>query len=451
MKKIIEEQRKFFLSDKTKDYTFRIEQLKKLGKVLKENETQIQEALYKDLHKSSFELYATELGFTLASIRKTIKKLKSWMKTKKVKTPIYQVGAKSYIQYEPLGTVLIIGPYNYPLQLVIEPLIGAISAGNTIMIKPSEFASHTEKMLSELLNNNFDENYLHVVTGGVETTQKLLELKFDHIFFTGSTRVGQIVYEAAAKHLTPVTLELGGKSPVIIDETANLKVAARRIVFGKYLNAGQTCIAPDYLYVHESIKEEFIETIKHIIDTFFKNEAHDYGRIINEKHFLRLEKLMIPKKVIYGGELRQEDLYISPTIIDDVSRNDAVMQEEIFGPILPILSFSSLDQVIEELKQQDKPLALYVFTKRKEVMKKVFNKLSFGGGAINDTIMQVANPNLPFGGVGASGLGVYHGKTSFTTFSHLKSYVKRTTKIDPTFAYPPYSKFKESLVRKILK
>ena len=451
MKKVYDEQIAFFKTHATKSYDFRMEQLSILREALMNNEKLFQEALFKDLHKSSFELYSTELGFVMSSIRKTMTNLKRWMKVKKVKTPIYQMFTKSYIQSEPLGTVLIIGPYNYPFQLVIEPLIGALAAGNTVMIKPSEFASNTEKALAKVLNEAFDSRVVHVVKGGIETTQALLKLRFDHIFFTGSTRVGQIVYEAAAKHLTPVTLELGGKSPTIVDETANIDVAAKRIVFGKYINAGQTCIAPDYIYVHHSIKDQLIETIKHTIDNFYNDQENQYGRIINEKHFQRLSGLIDEEKCVYGGKKESKDLYIEPTILDRVNWNDKVMKEEIFGPILPILTYENIDEVIETIQSKEKPLALYLFTEDKPTIEKVFSKLSFGGGAINDTIMHVANPYLPFGGVGQSGIGAYHGKTSFKTFSHQKAYVKKSTKIDPKIAYPPYTEKQEKLIRKILK
>ncbi len=451
MEKIFQQQQRFFLTDKTKSYAFRERELKRLLDVLIANEALFQEALVKDLNKSSFELYATEIGIVIASIRNTLKKLKSWMKVRKVKTPLYQFGSKSYIQYEPLGTVLIIGPYNYPIQLVIEPLIGALAAGNTVILKPSEFASHTEKALEKVLNKAFDSRVLHVVTGGVETTQKLLSLKFDHIFFTGSTRVGQIVYEAAAKHLIPVTLELGGKSPTIVDETAKISVAAKRIVFGKFINAGQTCIAPDYLYVHAAVKDQLIEMLIETIDEFYNNHETQYGRIINDKHYQRLTKLILKDNVIYGGNSDSKTRYIEPTLLDNITWEDAVMQEEIFGPILPIMTFNNLEEVITTLKQKEKPLALYLFTENKSVVNNVFNSLSFGGGAINDTIMHVANPNLPFGGVGHSGMGVYHGVASFKTFSHAKSYIKKSTKIDPKIAYPPYTEKQEKLVRKVLK
>jgi len=451
MEKLIERQRKFFQQDYTKDYAFRKRQLERLAEAIKSHEHQIEQALKKDLNKSSFEAYSTEIGFTLHSIRKTIKKLKKWMKVKKVKTPFYQFYAKSYIQYEPLGTTLIIGPYNYPFHLVIEPLIGAIAAGNTAIVKPSEFTSHTETVVKALINATFDEHYVHCLSGDYKVTQELLTYKFDHIFFTGSTKVGQIVYEAAAKQLTPVTLELGGKSPTIVDETANMDVAARRIVFGKFINAGQTCIAPDYIYVQESVKDDLIRALRTTLNDFYHNQKDHYARIVNKKHFERLKGLIDSEKVIEGNKTDEKDLYISPTLMHNVTWEDAVMQEEIFGPVLPVLTYKTIDEVIKLLKTKDKPLALYLFTSNKATEKEIFNRLSFGTGGINDTLMQVANPNLPFGGVGASGIGSYHGFDSFVTFSNRKTYTKKTTKIDPSMAYPPYEDSKEKLIRRLLK
>ncbi|MFP4286954.1 MAG: aldehyde dehydrogenase [Candidatus Izemoplasmataceae bacterium] len=450
MKDYLTLQRHYFKKDTTKPYQFRHQQLKKLYNAVQIYEDLIKEALKKDLNKSSFEAYTTEIGFTLHSIRKTMKQLKRWMKVQKEKTPYFHLFTKSFIQKEPLGQVLIIGPYNYPFQLVIEPLIGAIAAGNTAIIKPSEFAGHTEKVIKDLIEETFDPEYIRVVTGDKEVTSELIHLPFDHIFFTGSTEVGKIVYQAAAKNLVPVTLELGGKSPAIIDESANLKVAANRIVFGKYMNAGQTCIAPDYIYIDKKVKEPFIKALIKALDTLYPKPLDDYNKIINLKHFNRLKGLIKEDHVIYGNTLNEETLTISPTILDDITFNDAIMQEEIFGPLLPILTFDSLEQAIQTLKTKDKPLALYLFTETKAHEQKVFNRLSFGSGAINDTITQVASFYLPFGGVGASGIGKYHGKASFDTFSNEKTYVKKTTKFDPKTAYPPY-KNKEKLIKKILK
>ncbi len=450
MQTYLDQQRRYFQTDVTKSYAFRIEQLKKLKQAILANEQAILNALKKDLNKSSFEAYTTEIGFTLLSIKSAIRSLKRWMKVKKVPTPIYQLNTKSFIKSEPLGNVLIIGPYNYPFQLVIEPLVGAIAAGNTAIIKPSEFTKETEKVIEKVIQDTFDANYLKVITGDHLVTAELIKLKFDHIFFTGSTRVGQIVYEAASKNLVPVTLELGGKSPTIVDETINLKVAARRIAFGKFINAGQTCIAPDYIYIKKNIHDEFVKELNHVIKTMYSN-YEDFGRIVNERHFNRLLNLINKDQIASHHHYDFNDRLISPTVMKNVSWNDPIMKEEIFGPILPVLIYEDIDQLIAELKLKEKPLALYLFSNDKGTQDKVFNQLSFGGGAINDTIMHVSNPDLPFGGIGPSGIGAYHGKHSFDLFSHKKSYIKRSTWLDLPIAYPPYSSKKEKLVRRIMK
>lgn len=447
---ILQKQKVFFQSDETKSYAFRRQQLAYLREAILKYQNEIEHALHADLHKSSFEAYTTEVGFVLKSLSMAEKKLKKWMKTRRVGTPIYQLATSSYIQPEPYGNTLIIGPYNYPFQLVIEPLIGAIAAGNTAIIKPSEFTVETERVLKKMINETFAESYVHVLTGDHMVTSALLDDPFDYIFFTGSTRVGRIVYRKASEHLTPVTLELGGKSPTIVDSSANLKVAARRIVFAKFINAGQTCIAPDYVYVHESVEKPLIEELKKAIESFYANEE-DLAHIVNERHFDRLRHLVDPDKVVYGHVLDEKTRRISPTIMTNVVWEDAVMKEEIFGPILPIMTFKKISDVIELLKTKEKPLALYVFSSDKSTTEACFNRLSFGGGAINDALMHVSNPNLPFGGVGNSGIGVYHGEHSFKTFSHMKSYVKKRVFMDPPIAYPPYTKKKERMIRKILK
>ena len=448
MVNIFESQRLFFNSQKTKSYTFRFEQLSKLKLVISKYQDHIINALKKDLNKSSFEAYTTEIGYTLNSIQFVQKGLKTWMKTKKLKTPFFQLLTTSHIQPEPKGQVLIIGPFNYPFQLVIEPLIGAIAAGNTIFLKPSEFTPSVSKIIGTIIKETFDSNYIHVVQGGVEVTQALLDLSFDHIFFTGSTKVGQIIYEKAAQKLIPVTLELGGKSPTIVDETANIKVTARRIIYGKFLNAGQTCIAPDYIYVQYNVKDALEKALIDTLKEFYPN-YDDLSHIVSDQHVQRLKKLINKKKVLYQGNII--DKKIEPIIMHDVTWDDDVMRDEIFGPILPILTFENLDEVISVLITKPKPLALYVFSESKSNIKRIFGQLSFGNGAINDTIMQVVNPHLPFGGVGHSGIGKYHGKASFDVFSHLKTYVKHSTKLDPAIAYPPYTKKKENLIKNILK
>ena len=450
IEKIFSSQKAFFKTHTTKPYAFRYAMLSKLDQMIKDHQSAIENALFEDLHKSPFEQYATEVGFVLRSIREAKRDLKKWMKIKKERTPIAQIGAKSYSLYEPLGTVLIIGPFNYPFQLVVEALIGAIAAGNTIIIKPSELTEKTEKVMEKIFNETFEETYLKVITGGVEVTQELTRLPFDHIFFTGSTIVGQKVYEAAAKNLTPVTLELGGKSPTIIDATAKLDVAARRIVYGKFLNAGQTCIAPDYIYVHASVEKAFIEELKKAIEAFYPENAPYLGHIVSKRHVDRLKALIDEDKVVYS-QASTGDKRIAPTVMAGVDWQDKVMQEEIFGPILPILTFETLDDVIIRISSGPKPLALYLFTESRATEEKILDELSFGGGAINDTVMHVANPHLPFGGVGHSGIGKYHGQTSFETFSHQKSFMKKSTRFDPKFLYPPYDEKAVNMIKKVLK
>jgi aldehyde dehydrogenase (NAD+) len=448
MEDLIQSQQKLYLSQQTKSYHFRYYQLEKLRNTIIHYQEEISSALHKDLHKSPFEAYATEIGYILKSIRFTQKRLKKWMKTKKVKTPFFQLLTTSHIQPEPKGQVLLIGPFNYPFQLMIEPLIGAIAAGNTVMIKPSEFTPHTSNMIKKMINETFDTSYIEVMLGGVEETQMLLTLSFDHIFFTGSTKVGQIVYEQASKKLIPVTLELGGKSPTIVDETANLKVTARRIIYGKFLNAGQTCIAPDYIYVQESVQQAFEKVLLETLSEFYP-DYENLTHIVSEQHVKRLKKMIDKNKTIYQGNII--DQRIEPIIMSNITWEDPVMQEEIFGPILPILPFKTIDEVIETLQSKEKSLALYVFSQNKKTIQRIFNEVSFGNGAINDTIMQVVNPHLPFGGVGMSGFGQYHGKASFDVFSHFKTYVKHSVKLDPPIAYPPYTDKKTKMIKRILK
>ncbi len=450
MNKLLDKQKAFFLTDQTKTYAYRKAQLIKLKTAIKSYENKLIKALYDDLHKSEIEAYTTEIGFVYKSIHMALKQLKKWMKIRKVKTPLFMFGSTSYIMHEPLGSILIIGPYNYPFQLVVEPLIGAIASGNTIIIKPSEYTVNTEKVLLEMFNEYFDEAYIKVVTGDKEVTSKLLDLKFDHIFFTGSTEVGKIVYQKASKNLIPVTLELGGKSPTLVLKDANLKLAARRIVFAKFLNAGQTCIAPDYIYVDQSVHDEFLEYLKGEIKNQYP-DINTMGHIVNQKHVHRLHQLVNEKKIVFEYEEKEDINFLSPMIMSNVSWDDQVMQEEIFGPILPILKFSNIDDVIKILKTKEKPLALYLFTSDKKMMSQVFNTLSFGNGAINEALMQVANPNLPFGGVGHSGMGRYHGIHSFKVFSHVKTFTKKTNLFDVKLAYPPYGKGKEKIIKKILK
>ncbi|HBC4295705.1 aldehyde dehydrogenase [Staphylococcus aureus] len=438
----------FFNTHQTKDISFRKEQLKKLSKAIKSYESDILEALYTDLGKNKVEAYATEIGITLKSIKNARKELKNWTKTKNVDTPLYLFPTKSYIKKEPYGTVLIIAPFNYPFQLVFEPLIGAIAAGNTAIIKPSELTPNVARVIKRLINETFDANYIEVIEGGIEETQTLIHLPFDYVFFTGSENVGKIVYQAASENLVPVTLEMGGKSPVIVDETANIKVASERICFGKFTNAGQTCVAPDYILVHESVKDDLITALSKTLREFYGQniqQSPDYGRIVNLKHYHRLTSLLnsAQMNIVFGGHSDEDERYIEPTLLDHVTNDSAIMQEEIFGPILPILTYQSLDEAIAFIHQRPKPLSLYLFSEDENATQRVINELSFGGGAINDTLMHLANPKLPFGGVGASGMGRYHGKYSFDTFTHEKSYIFKSTRLESGVHLPPYKgKFK---------
>ncbi|HCY9891584.1 TPA: aldehyde dehydrogenase [Staphylococcus aureus] len=438
----------FFNTQQTKDISFRKEQLKKLSKAIKSYESDILEALYTDLGKNKVEAYATEIGITLKSIKNARKELKNWTKTKNVDTPLYLFPTKSYIKKEPYGTVLIIAPFNYPFQLVFEPLIGAIAAGNTAIIKPSELTPNVARVIKRLINETFDANYIEVIEGGIEETQTLIHLPFDYVFFTGSENVGKIVYQAASENLVPVTLEMGGKSPVIVDETANIKVASERICFGKFTNAGQTCVAPDYILVHESVKDDLITALSKTLREFYGQniqQSPDYGRIVNLKHYHRLTSLLNSEQmnIVFGGHSDEDERYIEPTLLDHVTSDSAIMQEEIFGPILPILTYQSLDEAIAFIHQRPKPLSLYLFSEDENATQRVINELSFGGGAINDTLMHLANPKLPFGGVGASGMGRYHGKYSFDAFTHEKSYIFKSTRLESGVHLPPYKgKFK---------
>lgn len=438
----------FFNTHKTKNLKFRKQQLKLLSKNIKNHENELLDALYKDLGKSKVEAYATEISMLLKSIKLMRKELKNWSKTKQTDTPLYLFPTKSYIKKEPYGTVLIIGPFNYPVQLVFEPLIGAIAAGNTAIVKPSELTPHVAIVIKDIIEDTFDEAYVSVVEGGIEETQTLLSLPFDYMFFTGSEKVGKIVYEAAARKLIPVTLELGGKSPVIVDDTANIKVASERISFGKFTNAGQTCVAPDYILVQRKVKNDLIKALKKTIIEFYGEnieKSPDFGRIVNQKHFNRLNDLIQIHKdnVVFGGNSSKEDLYIEPTLLDNITNDNKIMKEEIFGPILPIITYDNFDEVLEIIQSKSKPLSLYLFSEDENMTHRVVEELSFGGGAINDTLMHLANPNLPFGGVGSSGIGQYHGKYSFDTFSHMKSYTFKSTRLESSLFFPPYKgKFK---------
>lgn len=451
----INKQREYFSTGETKDINFRIEKLKKLRDVLKSEEEKVFEALKKDLMKSSFESYVTEVAMVYDEINMHIKNIKKWSKKRRVKTPLVQFPAKSFIQLEPYGVVLIIGPFNYPFMLTMDPLIGAIAAGNTAVIKPSESAPETSKILKEILEKVFDEKYvLHVnPERGKEIVEELLKEKFDYIFFTGSATVGKIVMKAASQYLTPVTLELGGKSPCIIDKDCKLELAARRIVWGKLLNSGQTCVAPDYLYVHKEIEEEFIKKLEEEIKNQFGDnplESEDYSKMVNEREFNRVLSYIDKEKLVFGGNYNRKTFQIEPTILKNVTWNDPVMEREIFGPIFPILTFENLDEVIRLVNSKDKPLAIYYFSEDKNKIEKVLNSTSSGGVTINDTLVHVSSSYLPFGGVGNSGMGEYHGKYSFDLFSNKKGIMNRKTFLDLKIRYAPFQN-KLTIVKKIMK
>lgn len=439
--KTVSNQRLFFNKHQTKKLSFRIEQLKLLQQAILDNEAAITKALNADLNKPELESYVTEIGSCLEEIKYALKHIRSWVKPKKVRTPLPYLPASSKVYSEPLGVVLIIGAWNYPLQLIISPLIGAIAAGNCAIIKPSEIAVNTSTLLAEIIPKYFDSSFISVVEGGKEVTQQLLEEKFDHIFFTGSTQVGKIIMSAAAKQLTPVTLELGGKSPCIVDGNTHLEYTARRIVWGKFLNAGQTCVAPDYLLVDRKIKKDLLEHLKQIIQEFYgttPETSPDYARIINQHHFQRLCELLKTGEIVVGGDTNPSDYYIAPTVIDGVSPEEGVMQEEIFGPILPVIEYTNLSEAIAFVNAKPKPLALYFFSNNKQHQNQVLQETASGGACINDTIVQIAFPGLPFGGVGDSGIGRYHGKTSFETFSHQRSVLHKSFWVDLKLRYAPY-------------
>lgn len=455
LKELLDKQKEFFLSGKSEDINYRIESLKKLKRLLKEKESDILDALKKDLGKSHFEGYATELGLVYEEINYAVKHVKSWSKKEKIKSPIIYYPSKSYIYKEPYGVALIIGPFNYPFQLVMAPLIGAISAGNCAIIKPSEHSINTSKVLETIINENFKEEFIKVVNpmGGKELVTKLLDLPVDYIFFTGSVRVGKIVMEKASKRLIPVTLELGGKSPCIVDKDADIKKSARRIVWGKFINSGQTCVAPDYLYVHKEIKDEFLRELVSEIKKQFGNEVReceDYPRIISKNEVERLAGYLNDGEIYFGGEVVREEKYISPTILVDIKSNSKILQEEIFGPILPVYEFDDLNSVITYVNNREKPLALYYFSEDNDKIERVLKETTSGGVTINDTVIHVASKYLPFGGVGSSGVGAYHGKASFDAFTHRKSVVRRGTFMELPFRFSPY-KDRLKLIKRIMK
>lgn len=451
---ILTKQREYFQSGETKDCRFRLMQLKKLRQAIDTNKDQILWALKQDLNKDPFEAYETEVGVVRQELNHLILHLPKWVAPQKTKTPWIHFPSTSFRLSEPYGVVLIMSPWNYPFLLTFAPLAGALAAGNCVVIKPSRYASATSKVMCQMIKDCFEDHYVTAFEGGREVNEALLEERFDYLFFTGSVGVGRKVMEAAALHLTPVTLELGGKSPCIVCADADLRQSARRIVWGKFLNAGQTCVAPDYVVVHQDVKADLITQMVQIIETFYtKDPCHHekYPKIINRKHYDRLMGLMDCGRIVIGGTGNEATLQIAPTILDPIHWDDKVMQDEIFGPILPVLTFQELSQVIDEIRKRPKPLALYLFTKDKRTEKKIQNDLSFGGGCVNDTVVHLASPYLPFGGVGESGMGQYHGKASFDTFTHYKSILKKSTRIDIPLRYPPYTPQKLKWLTKFMR
>ena len=453
IQKIINQQNSYFNSNSTKDVALRINTLKKLKNVLKENEQDLYTAIYTDFKKSKFETYISEIALIYNELNDAIKNLKRWSNQKKVRTNLANFPAKSYIIPEPLGTVLVISAWNYPYQIALIPVISAIAAGNTVVLKPSEIPNNTSSILAKIINNNFDANHFTVVEGSVETTKELLQQKWDKIFFTGSTNVGRIVYKAAAENLTPVTLELGGKSPTFIFKDCDIKLTAKRIVWAKFLNAGQICIAPDYLLVEKEIEKQLLAALKSEIEIAYpiNNTINEnYVQIINDAHFERLSNLIPKEKIYFGGEKNASERIIRPTILQNISFEDPIMKDEIFGPLLPVISFENLDKVIEKVKEREKPLALYVYSKNKKIIRKILHEISFGGGAVNESLVHLSNPNLPFGGVGASGIGNYHSKAGFDTFTHYKSILHKSFLIEPNLKYTPFTKWKRQIIKFIL-
>lgn len=453
IKAILAKQRAFFHTGATLNVHYRIQALKKLKKVILQYESAINEAIKKDLGKSSFESYMCETGLSLSEISYMIRHASSLAREKRVHTPLAQFCSRSYKKPSPYGVTLIMSPWNYPFLLTMDPLADAIAAGNTVILKPSAYSPNTSEIIRQIIAQCFDEEYVAVITGGRAENTCLLNERFDYIFFTGSQHIGRKVMKAASIYLTPVTLELGGKSPCIVEKSANIKLSAKRIVFGKFLNCGQTCVAPDYIYCDASIKDLLTEEIKKQIQLQFGEEPlnnPDYGKIINKRHFDRLLALIDDHKKVYGGRSNESSLQIEPTILDSVSFDDAIMQEEIFGPLLPILTYDSLDSAIEKINAMANPLALYLFTSDKEAARKVTSKCRFGGGCVNDTIIHLATSEMGFGGFGESGMGSYHGKDGFRSFSHYKSIVDKKTWLDLPMRYQPYNRFYEKIVHLFL-
>lgn len=450
IEELISKQRRFFKTQATKSLAFRLSMLTFLKESIKQHEAEIIDALKTDLNKSELDAFTTEIGFIYDEISRTNRELKRWMRPKRVRGAAIHLGTQSEVMYEPYGTVLIIAPWNYPFQLAIAPLIGAIAAGNTAVVKPSELTPNVARVMTKILERAFTDRYVVSIEGDKDVAAALLDQKWDHIFFTGSTQVGKIVMKAAAEQLTPVTLELGGKSPAIVHEDANINIAAKRIAWGKWMNAGQTCVAPDYVLVHESKRDALLEAIKREAFTMFGNGigTERFTRIVSASHFNRLTSYLSQGDIFFGGATDRDSLKIAPTVLTDIHEGAAVMKDEIFGPILPVLTYHQLDEAIEFVSDRPHPLALYLFTETKAVEQTVLKYLTFGGGCVNDVLMHLTNPNMPFGGVGDSGMGAYHGRYSFEAFSHAKSILRNTTKFDVPIRYPNF-KGAEKLIRLI--
>lgn len=454
IKKLTEEQRRFFETGATLELSYRIQALKRLKACIKKREEEILAALKKDLGKSRTEGYMCEVGLTLSEIGFMLSHIRRYAAEKRVHTPLAQFPSRSYVKPSPYGVTLVMSPWNYPFLLTMEPLADALAAGNTVILKPSAYSPHTGKVIAQIVEECFDKKLVAVVTGGRAENTCLLQQHFDYIFFTGSQAVGKEVMTRASEHLTPVTLELGGKSPCLVDKTADLSLAAKRIVFGKFLNCGQTCVAPDYVYCDKAVKEELLREIqKQILRQFGPNplDNPDYGKIINRKHFDRLCRLIKRENVVAGGQVRETSLQIAPTVMQDMTFSDAVMQEEIFGPLMPVLTYDSLEEAIERIRTLPHPLALYLFTKSRKNAKKVMACCGFGGGCINDTVIHLATSEMGFGGFGESGMGSYHGKAGFLTFSHQKSIVDKKLWLDLPMRYQPYRKIYDGLIRLFLR
>lgn len=447
---LVQQQKSFFENQNTASIPYRLEQLKKLKDLIIKHEEDLYEAVYKDFKKSKFDTYTTEISFVIHEINFYLKNLKKLCKSKRVKTNLINQVAKSCILPEPLGNILVIGAWNYPIQLSILPSIAALAAGNTVILKPSELASHTASALAGIINSHFDEGYFKVIVGGIEETTELLKNRFDKIFFTGSTSVGKLIYKAAAENLSPVVLELGGKSPAIVTKNADIKVAAKRIVWGKFLNAGQTCVAPDYVLVDDQVKNEFLKVLKEYLILFdYSKISEHYPQIINTKNFHRLTSYIDGDKIFFGGQYDENNRYFSPTVLYPSTWTDKAMQDEIFGPILPVIPYDDLDSVLKKIRSLEKPLSAYIFTKNKDEKKRFLNTISCGGTCINDVVMHITNPHLPFGGVENSGFGNYHGIHGFQTFSHYKAVLEKSSFPEPNWKYPPYNEKKLKWIKRI--